>query len=564
MTERVSAGRTARLLLRYRRDPARYLAEACRPDAPALDFDVVLRLAQGREVAFGQTSLEDASPEALAEAAKSYLLKVCFRPDATPYQTLGLEPDATADDIKERFRVLMQLVHPDRHGAGTSWPSECAAQASRAYTLLRHPESRAKFDRERRERFEQERASKQAAVAAAASMPPSRDLPRAVRTAHRPPPQPVLPEWLTAGVGGFVRRHPAGVAFGALVAASVLVAGFALWESESASLTRGGAATAGAEVSPAAAAVALAKRDTPRAPAFADAHEGGSADARETAPAPPAAARVAPSPPEIAPARVPARAEIVAAETASSPGTPIPSRAPAAASVAAPAAVAPATTAPRPEPAPRVFAPMPPAVATEPSGGAPAAPAGVAVPPVAPAPAAPAPAAPAPVAIAPAQSGPSPGAVAMAPATEAPAARALPVPVAPAAAIAPEASPRAPGNAEIESLFAAFVDAYDRGRADAFALLFDRDARANQHQGRAAIRGEYDDVFRRSEWRRMQVVRMNWRRVGDTAQAKGEIAVRVGLRDGREHEERMSVDMELVRRDGRLVITRLDQRPGAP
>ncbi|HQU50248.1 MAG TPA: hypothetical protein PLM09_14170 [Casimicrobiaceae bacterium] len=71
-------------------------------------------------------------------------------------------------------------------------------------------------------------------------------------------------------------------------------------------------------------------------------------------------------------------------------------------------------------------------------------------------------------------------------------------------------------------------------------------------------------MFRRSEWRRMQVVRMNWRRVGDTAQAKGEIAVRVGLRDGREHEERMSVDMELVRRDGRLVITRLDQRPGAP
>ncbi|MCE7884049.1 MAG: DivIVA domain-containing protein [Actinobacteria bacterium ATB1] len=151
--------------------------------------------------------------------------------------------------------------------------------------------------------------------------------------------------------------------------------------------------------------------------------------------------------------------------------------------------------------------------------------------------------------------------------TPLPAAGSVPAGVPPAApppATLAEASLRAPANAEIELLFAAFVDAYDRGRADAFALLFDADARANQHQGRAAIRGEYDDLFRRSQWRRMQVIRMNWRRVGDTAQAKGEIAVRTGLRDGREHEERLSVDMELVRRDGRLVITRLDQRPGAP
>lgn len=157
-----------------------------------------------------------------------------------------------------------------------------------------------------------------------------------------------------------------------------------------------------------------------------------------------------------------------------------------------------------------------------------------------------------------------PVAVARAPGGEALAARPDAAAAGPPPAVAPEASPRAPGNAEIESLVAAFVDAYDRGRADAFALLFDPDARANQHQGRAAIRSEYDDVFRRSQWRRMQVIRMNWRRVGDTAQARGEVAVRTGLRDGREHEERLSLDMELVRRDGRLVITRLDQRPGAP
>ncbi len=573
MTAPLSAGRTARLLLRYRRDPSRYHGEACRADAPTLDFDVVLRLAQGREVAFGQTSLEDASPDALTDAAKGYLQNVCFRPDATPYQTLGLEPDATAESIKERFRLLMQLVHPDRHGTGASWPPECAAQASRAYTLLRSSESRAKFDREERERVERERASKQAAVAAAAAMPGTRDLPRAVRHPRRPLPQPVLPEWWTAGVGGFVRAHPAGVAFGALVAASAVVAGFALWESDAASLTRGRTAAPGADVPPAVAAVvALAKRDQTRSSLAVD-------EPREPASVSANAPSVAAAPAATAPVRVRAQSEHKSETPDRSPApnvhAPASVSAAAATSVTAPAtstvAVAPTSIAPRAAPAaPPVADAPPPAAAAPPVRSSVAAP----VPPAAAVPSAVAAAVPSTIAIVPPGVAPPPPAIASPPpapmplavasGVDTPAARPMPAVAAPPPATLAEASLRAPANAEIELLFAAFVDAYDRGRADAFALLFDADARANQHQGRAAIRGEYDDLFRRSQWRRMQVIRMNWRRVGDTAQAKGEIAVRTGLRDGREHEERLSVDMELVRRDGRLVITRLDQRPGAP
>ena len=75
-------------------------------------------------------------------------------------------------------------------------------------------------------------------------------------------------------------------------------------------------------------------------------------------------------------------------------------------------------------------------------------------------------------------------------------------PVAPpvrAEPIAPAAMPPAPpATAEIEALFAAFVESYERGRADAFAALFDDDAETNLRQGRAAIRGEYDELFRLS------------------------------------------------------------------
>jgi hypothetical protein len=121
-------------------------------------------------------------------------------------------------------------------------------------------------------------------------------------------------------------------------------------------------------------------------------------------------------------------------------------------------------------------------------------------------------------------------------------------------------SASAPATSEIESLFATFVDSYERGRVDVFADLFDVDAEANLRQGRPAIRGEYDELFRLSQWRKMQLTRINWKRVDNRAVAKGEITVRIGWRDGREVEQRLALDMELVRRDGRVVIARLSQQ----
>jgi hypothetical protein len=118
-----------------------------------------------------------------------------------------------------------------------------------------------------------------------------------------------------------------------------------------------------------------------------------------------------------------------------------------------------------------------------------------------------------------------------------------------------------PRTNEIESLFAAFVESYERGRVDVFADLFDVDAETNLRQGRPAIRGEYDELFRLSQWRKMQLTRVNWKRVGNRAVAKGEVTVRIGWRDGREVEQRLALDMELVRRDGRVVIARLSQQP---
>jgi ketosteroid isomerase-like protein len=131
-------------------------------------------------------------------------------------------------------------------------------------------------------------------------------------------------------------------------------------------------------------------------------------------------------------------------------------------------------------------------------------------------------------------------------------------------ALTPVAPALPPASPEIEALFAEFVDFYEHGRLDAFAALFDADADTNLRHGRAAIRNEYDELFRLSSWRRMQLTRIHWRRAGDKAYAKGEIAVRIGWRDGREDEQRVNVEMEIVRRDGRAVIARLSHQPKNP
>src|SRR5208282_4768155 len=154
------------------------------------------------------------------EAAAEYVRQVFFRPDATPYQTLGLASEATPQAIKEHFRLLMQLVHPDRQGARALWPEAFAAQANRAYGILRHAESRAELDREEAARAERARVAQH--KAAAAAMMPTQRWPTG-RATRRPAPPVVLPEWLTSGVGGFMRQHPALVAFVALLFGAVLV-----------------------------------------------------------------------------------------------------------------------------------------------------------------------------------------------------------------------------------------------------------------------------------------------------------------------------------------------------
>lgn len=58
-----------------------------------------------------------------------------------PYEVLGLNSDATPEEIKKRYRQLAQDLHPDRGGDGDKF-----AQVNLAYDILNDPIMKRSFD----------------------------------------------------------------------------------------------------------------------------------------------------------------------------------------------------------------------------------------------------------------------------------------------------------------------------------------------------------------------------------------------------------------------------------
>ena len=64
----------------------------------------------------------------------------------TPYEVLGVKPDASAEEIRKSYRKLAKQFHPDLN-PGKREAEERFKSVSAAYDLLSDPEKRARYDR---------------------------------------------------------------------------------------------------------------------------------------------------------------------------------------------------------------------------------------------------------------------------------------------------------------------------------------------------------------------------------------------------------------------------------
>lgn len=74
----------------------------------------VLRLASEEEQATAEAvSVSARTATSLLSAARFYVLQVLLYPEADNYRVLGTTPDATRDELRANFTLLIKWLHPD-------------------------------------------------------------------------------------------------------------------------------------------------------------------------------------------------------------------------------------------------------------------------------------------------------------------------------------------------------------------------------------------------------------------------------------------------------------------
>lgn len=78
------------------------------------------------------------------QAARSIVATWLLSSDSSMYQILGVAPDCSAELLRENYRRLMGLVHPDTRPVG--FPNDSASRVNFAYGIVSDEERRASYD----------------------------------------------------------------------------------------------------------------------------------------------------------------------------------------------------------------------------------------------------------------------------------------------------------------------------------------------------------------------------------------------------------------------------------
>ena len=115
---------------------------------PRLLFDhgtAVLTLASGRP-AEGMPQDESLRAQ-LRQAACFFVRTAMLRPGSDHYTLMGLTPTFDAATLRDHYRMLMRLTHPDFSGGARAWPADAATRINQANDVLSSPMGRQNYDR---------------------------------------------------------------------------------------------------------------------------------------------------------------------------------------------------------------------------------------------------------------------------------------------------------------------------------------------------------------------------------------------------------------------------------
>lgn len=128
-------------LLDFERSPGRYRVVLREPRPLFEHIGSVMLLAAGRPVP-GLPVAAASAPE-LRRAARFFVRTVMLRPGSDAFTLLGLGPGFEPAQLREHYRLMIRLTHPDFATTGEGWPADAATRVNLAHDLLSSPEKRA-------------------------------------------------------------------------------------------------------------------------------------------------------------------------------------------------------------------------------------------------------------------------------------------------------------------------------------------------------------------------------------------------------------------------------------
>ena len=132
-------------LVDYHHSPGKYPLIRKQPPLLFSSIKEVLQLASGRS----PDGDGAAGPSPVVQQAACFFVRsALLYPDADHYALFGLDHSANAAAVKDRYRLMMRLMHPDFSSSvvGAHWPADAASRVNQAYEVLSSTVLRRRYD----------------------------------------------------------------------------------------------------------------------------------------------------------------------------------------------------------------------------------------------------------------------------------------------------------------------------------------------------------------------------------------------------------------------------------